>query len=129
MRSRVLGIRAGLATLLLLVLASCIPYAPRPVTDPRTLRAVRDYYNAHAAEPQQGCSEPLMVLMREVANIGSAPSQSVLRMRARFDFEQRDPQTKELICSGVGERFFTMQTVPDAPPIVLGMSGSTRPRT
>jgi len=107
-----------------IVVSGCVDTSGRPATDPRYARAVRDFYNANAAEP--GCDAPQIVVLQSLQTTGSALG--VLRMAARFDYEQRDRQTMELICQGRGERFFSVLQQDRGPIIVQGMSGSRRPR-
>ena len=109
-----------------LLLAACTSTPDRPAVDPRFAAAVRDHYNANAAEDLAGCDRPQLVLLRELVTVSSTPEMGVLRMRAVFDFEQRDPQTLQLICSGQGRRFFTVAPARTGAPTVQGMSGRRR---
>jgi hypothetical protein len=114
--------------LLVAVLAGCLDSGTgRPATDPRFVRAVRDHYNANAAEPAAGCERPTIVLLRSLQTTQSFAGQGVLRMVAELDFEQRDPRTLQLVCSGQSRRFFSVLRADPDPPRVLGMSGPTRP--
>lgn len=116
--------RLAAAALVLAMLAGCSGPG-RPATDPRFIGAVRAYYNANAAEPQAGCTQPLMVVMRSLRTVSSFGVSSTLRMRAGYEFEQRDPVSGALICSGTGDRFFTLFRGSQGPR-VIGMDGPRR---
>jgi hypothetical protein len=118
----------AVGALLLVVLAGCVPSRGRPANDPRYIAAVREYYNAQAAEDAAGCSTPTLILFHALQVVDSFPQTSTLRMFARYDYEQRQEGTGALICAGTGERFFTVFKA-EAGPKVRGMSGRKRPAT
>lgn len=126
---KVRGLRAQSALVVsaavALAVAACTASGDRPANDPRFIRAVRDFYNANAIEA--GCDAPQIVLLRTLETVQSFPGQGVLRMQARFEFEQRDPQSFEVICSGSGNRFFSVLRSDRGPVVVQGMSGPRRP--
>jgi hypothetical protein len=120
-----LAIATFLARLALLPLAlsACAAGPDRPATDPRVIEAIRVFYNMHAAEA--GCNQPVLVMFRSLTITHAQGFGDTLRMRAVYDFEQREPQTGGLVCDGTGTRHLSVLRTVDGPR-VLGMSGRKR---
>ena len=118
----------GVGALVLIMLAGCVPSRGRPANDPRYIAAVREFYNARAAEDAADCITPTLVMFRDLQVIDSFPQADTLRMFARYDFEQRQEGTGALVCAGTGERYFTIFKS-DRGPRVRAMSGPKRPGT
>jgi hypothetical protein len=110
------------------VLAGCAGSIGRPANDPRLSAAVREYYNLNAAERDEGCTAPIMALLEALQVHNSFYVGNTLRLYSRYRYEQREPATGALVCSGVGERYF-MATRTTAGPQIVGMSGPSRSGT
>ena len=118
----------AVGTLVLIMLAGCVPSRGRPANDPRYIAAVREFYNASAAEETAGCTTPTLIVLHDLQVIDSFPQVGTLRMFARYDYEQRQEGTGALVCAGRGERYFTISKS-DRGPRVRAMSGRKRPLT
>lgn len=115
------GWAAAFVVMLVAGLASGV--AARPGNDPRIIRAVRAHYNGHALE--DGCTAPILVLFRDLMVMESYELSRTLRMRARLDYEQRDPATGQAVCAGSSVRYFTVM-LSERGPVVTHMTGADR---